>query len=325
MSPDALASPSPTLSAKRPRADDDDDAGDDVDSQGKPIEKDLSMQPPPLKKFSRLIQLATPDSYYYDPYDRSTHNAEHAAKMRALDIAKAGGPDAPGAASFAAPTTKYKPGDVVIRPSSSFASGFRATPTNNNNTTTTTTNTTTTAPASAASAPAPLGQLSSTPDSFDYPLEVVLHDRETSWGRGSTTTIRYPDLYEVRIPKYAFQIIFWSPALAAHLDQRRDWRTLPGGCHAMIKTQTKQIIWVNGVRLVAEAVVDGKTHWGKVYSGDVVTVCRPDGDRKGIEFVCKFFHGPSANARPDTEEGFKLDVAIPEDETDLAGVQNASA
>ena len=93
----------------------------------------------------------------------------------------------------------------------------------------------------------------------------------------------------------------------------------------MIKTQTKQMIWVNGVRLVAEAAIDGKTRWGKVYSGDVVTICRPDGDRKGLELVCQFFHGPSAKTRPKDEEGFKLDVAIPENSTEPASVQNATS
>lgn len=289
-----MRAPSPTPSNKRLR--EDDEVTDHPTAGNAGTNGGNSPQPP--AKFVRRINLPIPDSYYFDPYDRSTHNAEHAAKMRALDIANAGGPDSPAAASFAGPPPSLNGQDhVIIRPSTSFLPGYTSMP-----------------PPSTVAAPL-LGRLSTTPTSFCHPLSLALTERETSWGRGGANTLIYPDAAETRIPKYAFDILFWAPGLATHLASGGDWKTMPGaGCHATIKTRTKQRVWVNGVELRSEVGGAGQTPYGKIFSGDVITICRAEGEKKGLQFCCEFFHGPSATPRPraegdKAEGGFQWELA----------------
>ncbi|EEP76508.1 predicted protein [Uncinocarpus reesii 1704] len=148
-----------------------------------------------------------------------------------------------------------------------------------------------------------LGKLTPVPGSITDQC-IILHSRMTSWGRGTSNTIRYPDPMDVRIPAYALELTFWAPAIESRIDAGEDWLQMTDVA-TVVSTKASKRIWVNDVDLQRESP-DGDAYlFGKVYTGDIITVyrCRDE----FLQYRCEFFHGDSAQTRPENEEKFLIE------------------
>lgn len=151
-----------------------------------------------------------------------------------------------------------------------------------------------------------LGKLTTLPGSiFDFTIR--LEDRMTSWGRGPKATVRYAEPMDTRIPAYALEVTFWKPGIEALIAKGTDWMTIPG-VTAILSTKTRKCIWVNGVELRRGPEGREGFQFGKLYTGDIITVYRHR-DRY-LKFHCEFYHGYSAHPRPESEKGFIVRTAL---------------
>ena len=133
-----------------------------------------------------------------------------------------------------------------------------------------------------------------------YSTTIKLEQRWTSYGRDPASHVEYPNPMDVRVPRAAFDIIFWRPGLEALLDSGAHWTEVEG-IFPIVRTRTSLRIRVNGVKLTK-----GKNcwHYGRLHTGDIITVFGPlDGEAKAgkeaefLKFRCEFFSGPSAKER----------------------------
>jgi serine/threonine protein kinase len=148
-----------------------------------------------------------------------------------------------------------------------------------------------------------LGTLKTTAVSY-VTLEIPLNDRHTSWGRAPGLTISHPDKMDTRIPKVALKITFWAPGMEKWIEKGNDWWTIDG-IRTIISTSTNKCVYVNGVELKAMTTDGSAALYGKLYSGDVVTIwAGPDGTR--LAFVVELKYGGSACVRPANEAGFQI-------------------
>jgi hypothetical protein len=151
-----------------------------------------------------------------------------------------------------------------------------------------------------------LGRLKSVPGSI-FELNLRLEGRMTSWGRGPDATIRYPDNMDVRIPAYALEITFWAPGLERRIAEGQDWTQVPG-VMAVLSTKTRKCIWVNGTEL-RKGGPEG-LQFGKLYTGDIITIYKHKDNGEFLQLRCEFYHGESAQARPEYEAGFVVRQAL---------------
>lgn len=145
-----------------------------------------------------------------------------------------------------------------------------------------------------------LGKLTTIPGSI-LDITLRLEDRMTSWGRGPSASICYPDPFDSRIPAYALEVTFWAPRLEERVAAGEDWKTIPGTM-AHLSTKSRKCIWVNDVEL--QKGPEGGIHYGKLYTGDVITIYR--NRHRSLKFRCEFYHGDSARERPENEKGFAV-------------------
>jgi serine/threonine protein kinase len=145
------------------------------------------------------------------------------------------------------------------------------------------------------------GKLSSVPGSFAN-VTVNLEGRLTSWGRGVDCTVRHADVKDTRIPLYAVKIIFWAPGMERHVEQGGDW-TGVSGVRTVLSTSASGCIWVNDVELRKESRTGDAALFGKLYTGDIITIFD---DQKGhfLKFCVEITFGDSARNRPAKEAGF---------------------
>lgn len=148
-----------------------------------------------------------------------------------------------------------------------------------------------------------LGKLTSVPGSI-LDITIRLETRMTSWGRGPLATVCYTDPLDTRIPAYALEVTFWTPAIEARIAAGDDWMTIPG-VMAILSTKTRNCIWVNGTEL-RRGDENGRPglQFGKLYTGDIITVYKQR--NKFLKLQCEFYHGDSARPRPDHEKGFTV-------------------
>lgn len=234
--------------------------------------------------FNRQINLPIKPSYFYDPWDKSTHTAEYAAKM-GLDYDSAGDVTVPDSTSM--PSTHFPSegseegaddGDNnddedlaggAVRSPRAVDSGFRV--------------------------PAPrLGKLTTTDDSCKK-LVLRLEKPVESWGRLPDNTIVYSDSSDTIIPKNAFTLWFFLPGNKELPKDSRDW-TKAQDLQVQIHTNCRLGIRINNIKL--DPPSDGRYQFGILYTGDVITVYD---NRKGkvLKFVCEFAVGESAKRRPE--------------------------
>ncbi|KKZ67461.1 hypothetical protein EMCG_06837 [[Emmonsia] crescens] len=151
----------------------------------------------------------------------------------------------------------------------------------------------------------PFGALISLPGSITD-TSLHLESRMTSWGRGPRVNVRYSDPMDNRIPAYALELTFWAPSIESRIEAGEDWTKIPG-VMAILSTKASNCIWVNDVELRKETPAKDARLFGKLYTGDIITVFR-DRERY-LRFRCEFYHGESMKLRPLEEKGFIIQKA----------------
>lgn len=149
-----------------------------------------------------------------------------------------------------------------------------------------------------------IGKLTTVPGSFKT-ININLEDRMTSWGRDLDCTIRYADKQDTRVPKLAMRVIFWAPNIEKWIEEGNNWTECPG-VQTIVSTGTRQCIWINDVELRKELSDGSAALYGKIYTGDIITIfkCKPGGDF--MQFRVEITFGDSARPRPEEETGFQV-------------------
>ncbi|PGH16147.1 CAMK protein kinase [Helicocarpus griseus UAMH5409] len=162
----------------------------------------------------------------------------------------------------------------------------------------------------------PYGALVSLPGSI-ADISLRLKSRMTSWGRGPRASVRYSDPMDSRIPAYALELTFWAPSIESRIAAGEDWTETPN-IMAVLSTKASKCIWVNDVELRKETPEKDARLFGKLYTGDIITVFR-DRERY-LRFRCEFYHGESAGQRPLEEKGFIIQKAkYPKNKSGVVG------
>jgi serine/threonine protein kinase len=162
-----------------------------------------------------------------------------------------------------------------------------------------------------AKPPKRYGKLKSLPGSI-FDLTIYLEDRLTSWGRGPSATVKHADSMDTRIPAYALEVTFWTPGIEARIATGESWLDIPG-VMAILSTKARLGIWVNDTLLRRGSMTeDGPEalQFGKLYTGDIITVYQNKDRTKFLKLQCDFTHGESAQPRPGHEAGFMVRQAL---------------
>lgn len=250
--------------------------------------------------FNREINIPIPAAYWYDPQDESTHNLEYASK--------ASGHDYIANPSFIATTATSLPSGISR--SGPSRSGPSAPDDQHDDTDVEPDLPAQAQPSSFIKPPPRLGRLVSTPDSFAS-ITLNLTDKVSTWGRAPSNTHVYPDRNDTRIPKRGIIIVFHAGGIENY-SEPSEWTKLPD-LHCFLSTESNNI-QINGVPLKRSE--PDRMCGGRVYTGDVITVCSPSTHGTlGLKFRCEFFHGEGKERRPPGQPRFKLEGDSPEKST----------
>ena len=158
-------------------------------------------------------------------------------------------------------------------------------------------------PAEFVKPPPRLGKLTSVPGSF-ADVTLKLEQRITSWGRAPENTIVYPQNFDTRIPKQAIDILWWGPSMVQFIGKGGDWMEVENSW-AVISSRATTFILVNGVKLRYLTRNKDAVQYGKLYTGDIITVF--EDDKQYLRLKCEFFHGRSSGPRPKDEQPFLIE------------------
>ena len=260
-------------------------------------------EPTPKAKFTRRIDLALPETSSEASSDSSAHNSlRSSAPNNAPQISKSQY-DLEFATTLDAETgqaildqlraEEADPSDPIVhRPNpSAISSVFSG--------------------SEFTKPPKRFGKLKSLPGSI-FDLTLYLEDRLTSWGRGPLATVKHPARDDTRIPAYALEVTFWAPGIEPKIAAGANWLDIPG-VMAILSTKARLGIWVNDIPLRRGSMTaDGPEalQFGKLYTGDIITVYQNKEKTKFLKLQCEFTHGESAQPRPDNEPGFILRQAL---------------
>ncbi|RKF61087.1 putative protein kinase [Erysiphe neolycopersici] len=151
-----------------------------------------------------------------------------------------------------------------------------------------------------------LAKLISSSDSCLPHITINLQEYITTWGRGSKATIRYPDVAENRIPKYAFKIILYErDYFRTSIDYSSNHLSINDENQDMkfyISTKASVGIWVNDTNLPSHDRQNPNTeskYWGQLKHGDLITVWRHDSKPKQVftRFRFECYWGQSKQVR----------------------------
>ncbi|RMD39700.1 hypothetical protein DV735_g5435, partial [Chaetothyriales sp. CBS 134920] len=148
------------------------------------------------------------------------------------------------------------------------------------------------------------GKLSSTAGSFAN-ITIQLEERGTIWGRSPSCTQQYNDIKDTRIPKVAMRVIFWAPGMEAHEKRGGDWTEM-ADIQTVISTSASAGIRINGFNLMETSTDGTAALYGKIYSGDIITVYESKDKSTFLKFQVEITYGSSAKARPKQEEPFHV-------------------
>lgn len=149
------------------------------------------------------------------------------------------------------------------------------------------------------------GKLTTIPGSF-ADVTIYINSRMTSWGRGLSCNVPYEDKSDARIPFYAIQITYHAPGMDARIARGQAWETTPG-IYTVVHTGASNCIWVNDVKLQKESSVERCAYYGKIYTGDIITVYQSPGPNGPfLKFRVEMNYGDSARRRPENEKGFQV-------------------
>lgn len=162
--------------------------------------------------------------------------------------------------------------------------------------------------------PARLGRLLTIPGSL-LTAEYTLVSLRTVYGRGKDSTIKYPNVYDARIPKMGLKLTFHGTDvsdLESYLRTPGNTFSSIAGLYVSITTSATKGVWVNGVHLPHQDSKSGGWYWGKIMSGDVVTLYEGEakgekaGDKEYLKFRVEIYYGDSARMRIDGGEEFTV-------------------
>ncbi|KAF5023292.1 hypothetical protein F66182_4600 [Fusarium sp. NRRL 66182] len=165
-----------------------------------------------------------------------------------------------------------------------------------------------------------IGVFESHPDSCLPDINITIADTLVSFGRGPANIEVFSDMYESRVPKYAFKLLLWKHGDG--FDPAKDPSKVappwlrdvgdPNDYSFYISTKASVGININGYLLASS---DAKNysgpahHWARIYNGDTVLIWGV-ADRKGkqtkLTFQC--FWGGSSQTRG---ENSGLELASP--------------
>ena len=149
------------------------------------------------------------------------------------------------------------------------------------------------------------GKLTTVPGSYTD-VTFWITSRMTSWGRSLACSIPFEDRTDTRIPLYAIEITYHAPDMEARIERGQAWETTPG-IHTVVSTGGSECIWVNDVELRKESLTERCAYYGKIYTGDIITVFRsPDPKGPFLKFRVQMHYGDSARFRPEKEKGFQV-------------------
>lgn len=203
----------------------------------------------------------------------------------------------------------------TIIPGSHAVTQPHSNPSSGTNSSSTSTVQDTPAPAPSFPLPAPvLGRLNTIPGSVIETTHFNLTTRLTYYGRYEEqkrpnlkpgdydppfTSYVYPHNLDTRVPKNALDLVFWRPGIEEDDKKGIDW-IAKDDFWAIVMTRTSGYVFVNGTKLTRGS---GHTNYGKLYSGDVITIFeRPASQGKApeyLKFECEFFAGLSKERRPE--------------------------
>lgn len=251
------------------------------------VHDDITPKQPQRPTFNRQISIPLPASFYFEPDDPSTHTLEYASKVSGRDFVN--NPNLMVASEPSLPATMSGSGtDNDHDDPQDDTDAEQEVPALQ-------------PPLAEFAKPPPrLGRLVSTQDSFAQ-ITVNLSDKVTTWGRDPTNSHVYTDIRDTRVPKRGI-ILFYHAAGIEKVPKAGDWTKLKG-LHCVIATESRVGILVNGAEL--KRGEPGKMKFGRIYTGDEVTICRSGDGKPGLKFKCDFFHGEGKQERP---EGVKFRV-----------------
>jgi hypothetical protein len=88
------------------------------------------------------------------------------------------------------------------------------------------------------------------------------------------------------------------------IERGDEWMAVPGIC-TIVSTSTSRCIWVNDVELRAQSKEGDARLYGKIYTGDVITIFKSQSPTEDfLKFRVEIGYGDSARQRPETEAGF---------------------
>ena len=143
------------------------------------------------------------------------------------------------------------------------------------------------------------GKLFPVEGSFDN-KPIPLLERSTLWGRALQCNCQYANTKDTRVPKFGMKIVFWGPGIEEVEKNGGDWTKVPK-IRTIVATSATRGIQVNGIHLSQESD-DGKAAlFGKIYSGDIITIL--DGTQPGsyLKYRVEILFGDSAERRPEKE------------------------
>jgi serine/threonine protein kinase len=248
-------------------------------------------KPPTL---NRQISLPKTASFYYDPYDPSTHNLEYASKVSGYDFvsaaerAKTSGPKLPDTVRISAESETDANSETSKSQTSEGSIANRAVPSLSME-------------LGIKPPPRRLGKLTTTPESFLSNFTLNIDRARTSWGRHPEATVVYPNSHDTRVPKMAFVVVFYrknadNPTVQELSQRGEDWTTAED-LQAAIFTAATSGISVNGQHL-RKNDDKGRPLYGHLHSGDVIQVYHAAKGSDCLRFTCEFYHSAAKTRRP---------------------------
>lgn len=124
-------------------------------------------------------------------------------------------------------------------------------------------------------------------------------------GRSPLNTVIFPDPLDTRVPKRGIMIYFHAKGIDKVERNGGDWTKLPD-LHCLIATDSSNGIFINDTKLNAKDS-KGNQLYGRVYTGDEVTVCQGHTKANLLKFTCMFNHGEAKEPRTNDEPGFEVE------------------
>ena len=158
--------------------------------------------------------------------------------------------------------------------------------------------------------PAILGRIVTIPGSIitgDFPLTNL----RTVYGRGIDSNIKYPNVYDTRIPKYGLKLTFHGTDISnldSYLASGNNFSVIPG-LYVSITTSATRGIYVNGIHLPNQDKKKDGWYWGQIQTGDIITLYEGENGKGGKEFLkfaVEINYGDSAAMRLEGDEPFTV-------------------